>query len=57
MKILYNTVIAIETIQKLEQYIEKALAAAEPTRKQYINKAHITEQALNEYLDRVEKEV
>ncbi len=57
MKILYNTVIAIETIQRLEQYIERALVSAEPAGKQYIDKNHITEQALNQFLERVEKEL
>ncbi len=57
MKILYNTVIDIETIQKMEKYIEKALVTAEPTEKQYIDKNHVTEQALNEFLKRVEKDL
>ncbi|NLO21287.1 MAG: hypothetical protein GX119_04725 [Syntrophomonadaceae bacterium] len=53
MKIIFNTVIDLETMQKMESYIKKALLEAEQDKKQYINKAYLTDLALKEYLHRI----
>jgi hypothetical protein len=53
MKIIFNTVIDLETLQKMEAYIEKALQEAEQDQKQYLNKAYLTDVALKEYLQRI----
>jgi hypothetical protein len=53
MKIIFNTVIDLETLQKMEAYIEKALREAEQDQKEYLNKAYLTDVALKEYLQRI----
>lgn len=53
MKIIFSTVIDLETVQKMEAYIEKALQEADQDQKQYLNKAYLTDAALKEYLQKI----
>ncbi len=53
MKMIFNTIIDLETLQKLERFLEKALLEADKDQKQYLNKAYLTDVALKEYLDRI----
>jgi len=55
--IQFSTIINVETMLRLESFIEKARETANPGEIKMINKAGITNQAINEYLERVEKEL